>query len=1415
MPKIFRPKDIEQMKASDVTRDFVDYFNRLSEERKKQFSQDRPDLYAALLSWEKSVNNADSEPVTGEIFTGPTYTEDTPTETIPGTPVDEEKDENLQAILHNAYENVDIPRLIKDDFRPVEALVIDDKSTKCPAHRIPLKEYNPRFHKPNGSILGMMFYHCPECNRLYIKRSRLESNKRLLREWEVPFTFYDYDLTKKYLATQVKPYVLKTDEIIYVPEQWIEENPKCPIHECNFEELPCLLKYGSKSIAFDAYWCDECKKVVLRRTLALKLEDQCAETGLPLVEYQPLVKKTPPKPAIPKREIKPDYLMNEGKRSQYTFDHIADCYKLTEADTVVVSDSIYCTLDGHDTETVLGLIWVTEKASGSRKSYLFMLGYCSECQKYFMDETDYKTIYKVGRLEVTLLLDVADNSYMITSGEVFDLEKKHLCSIEEEINNEVRAIHSQPDYVNQYATISGYDDGNLAYSKAVSKRKYEPRLEELFDYKGRPYQYRVDITADGITEVYYIGSMDVVLNNQKQVISANSKLGRELVHYQTVKVKKDGREYSIKLSRQFDINNAILFGYTNLRTDEDIIFRRGITDPFLVRVLNMRKRQHNLIDIFVTIQENQNSIVDARFEKNLIVQGCAGSGKTMVLLHRLSSLKYNRPGFDFSRDAMILTPNDHFTLHIKGLAESLQIGSISRVSVEQYYKNVLEQYSADFKVGGAFSSEMSVKQIFVDYIYSDEFRASFEKYYLQIISSRNEYISALNSILELMGEKPRDIDVSDDSRVTPQLTTILDGLASKVDASEKRVTNAASSIKENKERKDNLATEIIKKQEYVAKVLREAASRAKTKALASLLEKQRAFDEKKEALSLLSIEKESLERDIESSSDENSPLLADYSLKNSAWIDSGVSDKLQLLSLIQSEITTNRITQERLTAILSIPYEIVISSDSSDDADIARLLKELSNGRQSLEQLQQNRSKIENGWMIGRSRRLAENSKRIEEAEKTIEKHKADVLEVLNARQSELLATTESLERLNNEMLSIAAEIEQAVDQNKRDSLSALKRRITRQTSTIEGETSRLTECLDVVNRLNDEMEDPEIVAWLNQVCAFAPSVNDELRLYDRFLKEVTQVEVAHAGMDEKIALAQQAYEIAVSERYSEEVQNAVHNLRVELARYSTFGTYQMIFDATVQQFKEKNNIKTIAGRNHRYDYYSQLIFAMKFFGKKPKPIRFMCVDEGQDLARNEYRLIYELNDYNVIFNIFGDTNQLIKPNRGISDWTELKRVFHADQYVLNENYRNTNQITRFCNDSFEMSMLQTGVDGAKVREITKKEFEKELSGLQITTERVAVLLPRGVQKRKYFDPKSLSGDTQSMMGEEIAGGRIAVMYVDEVKGIEFDKVYVVSNKMGRNEKYRAYTRALSELIVVVDESVPAYDDSGFSRDIV
>ena len=66
-----------------------------------------------------------------------------------------------------------------------------------------------------------------------------------------------------------------------------------------------------------------------------------------------------------------------------------------------------------------------------------------------------------------------------------------------------------------------------------------------------------------------------------------------------------------------------------------------------------------------------------------------------------------------------------------------------------------------------------------------------------------------------------------------------------------------------------------------------------------------------------------------------------------------------------------------------------------------------------------------------------------------------------------------------------------------------------------------------------------------------------------------------------------------------------------------------------------------------------------------------MCVDEGQDIALNEYRLIAELNKNQIIFNVFGDVNQLMKANRGITDWTELKQLTGAEIYTLNENYKN------------------------------------------------------------------------------------------------------------------------------------------------
>lgn len=1041
-------------------------------------------------------------------------------------------------------------------------------------------------------------------------------------------------------------YEIGKDEKVYVPDLWIEEAPICPVHDVELYERPCCRSYKDRKVSFTGYVCEKCNKIMVRRAYIAELQDQCATIGVPTIEHESIAKKVPKKKPMPQKEVKPDYIIENGKREKYIYDHIADCYKLTEEDAVVVTDSIYCTLEGHDTEEVLAMIWVNQKRGG-RKSYLFVVGYCAHCQKYYMDIDDYNVVYSIGRPEVTILSDIDDGDYQITSGEVFNLEKKHLGNLERGIAGEIASIQHSSDYVNPYA-VGDYDDGNLSFAKSHSKQKYGQRLEDLTGYINKPYSYRVDISCDDDTETFYIGASDIVLDNGKKVISANSELGYELINYQTITVKRNGKDYNIKLSRQFDIENAALYGYVNLRTDEDVIFKSGITDPFLVRVLNLRKRQHNLTDIFVTIQENQNKIVNSDFRKNIIVQGCAGSGKTMVLLHRLSALKYRNNYFDFSSKAMILTPNEQFSLHIKGLAEGLQIGNIPRVSVEQYYIDMLMQYDKVFKPENKTSSEMFVRQDYVDYIYSDQFRQDFDDAYDKVMAERNTLIDALNSLSEAMRQEQRIISLEDDSRVILQLKNAVEMMSGIIQRQDQVVDAAKEELEKHITRKNFLEKRIPETQQFASGIVKETLSRVYAKIATYMKEKEESISE--------------------------------------------FENQLQNL------------TEEQL--------------------------------------------KVQKAFNpFGKRAKL-------EQLENDIKKQK----DVISKAKKQLDAEKE------------------------------------------------------IFNELQDEKTDEEIVSWMRLVAQYIKSVQEDVRLCNNTKEEFINYSQEFSEIDQLIDDAEKKYNDVQENQYPDDVKRMIKYLNEKVGEYGILETYQMVFDEAVHKFKEENDVKNINGKYHRYDFYAQLLFAMKFFKRVYGTLEFMCIDEGQDLAVNEYRLIYELNQKNIIYNIFGDTNQLMKPGRGIDDWTSLDKEFSAQMFTLNENYRNTNQITKFCNSSFGMDVLQTGVDGPGVREIPRRDLEKELADLNVTTERIAILVPRGVQKKKYIDTDILPKDIAKLVGDNMDNGYIAVMYVDEVKGIEFDKVFVVGNKMARNEKYIAYTRALSELILVVDDTVQDYDDGSGTK---
>lgn len=1398
MAKIFRQKDIDIMKASDVTQEFVDYYNRFSEERKESFAENRPDLVEAILAWD-NYDSTEAEIAVAE------ENEFSATDNYIGEDGSQQEivSYDLSEISNNVYEGQDLKKIVKNDFRPVEALVIDDNKTKCPAHRIRLDRFEVSFHKPNGDILGRYFYYCPKCNRLFIKQSQLEISDARLDEWEVPHKFYDYDLSKQYLDSQTVPYEISAEEKIYVPDLWLEDNPTCPIHNIKLDEIDCVRKYKSKEINFKAFYCDQCNKVILRRTSAINLEDQCAEIGIPLIEYEELAKKTPQKVPVPKREIKPDYYIDNGIRSKYEFDQIQDCYKLTEEDTIVVSDSSYCNHDGHDTETILGLIWVKER-SGERKSYLTMLGYCAQCQKYYMDEVDYKTIYSLGRPEITVLIDLDDNSYMISSGEVFNMENDHLHKIEGEITSEIDSIHNSSDYVNPYETLPYYDDGGLAYRKVISNQKFDAKLEKLFEYKDQPYQYRVDISAEGETEVYYVGTSDIELGGKHRVISSNSKFGRELIHYQTIKVKKEGKEFGIKLSRQFDIKRATLYGYANLRTDEDIIFRRGVTDPFLVRVLNMRRRQHSLIDIFVTIQENQNRIVDAKFEKNLIVQGCAGSGKTMVLLHRLSSLKYNMPWFDFSRDALILTPNEQFTLHIKGLAESLQIGSIQRLPIEKYYTEVLSSFSDELKHTESITSELLVNQGFVDYIYSDNFKEKFDQNYYAIIEELKDHVNDAQSLLEDAGEKTVEIDYSQNSKIAPRIRIAIESLASKVKTRDEQAKRAQERLNDLIEQKDTLEKETIpNKIAETTATIKDSIPSANAKVMSVLSEKKQEINDNHNTIRSYQSEIDELNRDIKRLSTVD---LADFDhiiSDNREWIDENTRSKIERIKENRNELAVIENDQRVLEEILAHSVDDILSGIGTPDEEITILQGNLDSEQNNLTNLNDEFNRVETAIIvIGKRRRLSRIQESIEETQRKIDS-------IIDNLKLTLANREETLEDIKNRALVLSNEngvessnVIKAIINNKQQRVDELSRIISNLSLKISSDNERFDELKELLDQQDEITSEHEILAWLERLSSEVPDVNDDIVRCNNKRNEIEKLRKAFNSFDERISEAKQNYEAAMNDRYSDSIVRRLGVIRQDITNYSAISTYQRVFDLTTSSARDKFGVRVIRGRLHRYDLYAQLYFAMKHFGNNSRVHRFICVDEGQDLAINEYRLLAELNGHSVVFNVFGDTNQLIKPGRGIKDWNVIKDEFRADQYTLNENYRNTNQITRFCNDNFNMDMLQTGVDGAKVREITIKELNDELSNINITSERIAILIPRNIQKATFINDELVGSNVKSKISDDITNGKIALMYVDEVKGIEFDKVFVIPDHMGRNEKYIAFTRALSELIIVVDDVI-------------
>ena len=290
---------------------------------------------------------------------------------------------------------------------------------------------------------------------------------------------------------------------------------------------------------------------------------------------------------------------------------------------------------------------------------------------------------------------------------------------------------------------SGDDSSAEKYRRALEINAEIARLKSKIDgYKpffDEPYFARMDVTdeKEGYNS-YYIGKHG---DEGLEIVDWRAPLARK--YYQKSKTSFSINEYDYKLilrralrtksGKVLDIKNEYL-SLSDYLTKEEIGGRDEelIFDPFLKEILQSRKEKSEVLDIIETIQEQQFEIITLPERDEFVLQGVAGSGKTMILLHRLSYIMYNNEGIK-PTDVLVITPSDSFNDFIDELAEVLELERVKTSTIDKYFIKMLKSVGVDIE--GKIDLDFQLPPEYASFIYSQAFTDEVEGKLLKIYDS--------------------------------------------------------------------------------------------------------------------------------------------------------------------------------------------------------------------------------------------------------------------------------------------------------------------------------------------------------------------------------------------------------------------------------------------------------------------------------------------------------------------------------------------------------------------------------------------------------------------------------------------------------------------------------------------------------
>lgn len=226
-----------------------------------------------------------------------------------------------------------------------------------------------------------------------------------------------------------------------------------------------------------------------------------------------------------------------------------------------------------------------------------------------------------------------------------------------------------------------------------NKGKY---LQKLYRVQDSPYFGSMIFQDDQEQNKVYIGITHVE-DEENDIYLVNdwrSPICSMFYDYEVgpAKYKAPGGEVEGEIlgKRQFNIKDGKIIRVfdNNLNIDDELLQEVLATES--------SDKMKNIVN---TIQQEQNAIIRNIDDKNLIVQGIAGSGKTSVALHRIAFLLYKIENLS-SNNVLIFSPNQIFSEYISNVLPELG----EENTMQTTFHDFLTTYTNEYKSVESFTS---------------------------------------------------------------------------------------------------------------------------------------------------------------------------------------------------------------------------------------------------------------------------------------------------------------------------------------------------------------------------------------------------------------------------------------------------------------------------------------------------------------------------------------------------------------------------------------------------------------------------------------------------------------------------------------------------------------------------------------